>query len=86
MTINEIKKEAVAFKPKNLDDLSEKLLELKVRGIAFLGCVAFVQENQKISLEEARCLTLKLDIWMDEERNRINSFLNLMHSEFDEDE
>ena len=84
MNLNEIKKEALEFKGLTMQMLSIKVSELKVKGVGFLGCVAFVQTNQQLSLSEARKMTLKLDCWSEEERKNIDFHNQLMMSEFDE--
>lgn len=77
MTINEIKKAALAFTAQNKQELSQKIKTLKEDGIPFLGCVAFLQYNQQISLSEARKQTLELDIWT---RERKTQSMNLISS------
>lgn len=84
MNLEEIKKEALEFKTQNIRELSNKVLELKNKNVSFLGCVAFVQTNQKLSLAEARRLTFNLECWNSDEKTRINSAYKLMFSEFDE--
>jgi len=80
--LDEIKKEALKFKAQNKKQLSSKVLELKNKGVAFLGCVVFVQTNQQASLTEARKITLALDCWTTEEKASIDFFHQLMMSEF----
>lgn len=86
MTLEDIKKEAAQYKYGDVQSLSLKITELKNKGVSFLGCVAFVQVNQNISLKEARELTLKLDSYTNEEKERIDYFHKLMLSEFNEEE
>ncbi len=62
-----------------------KITELKKKGVSFLGCVAFVQLNKKLSLKDARELTLELDAYTKNEKKAINKMNNLMQSEFEEE-
>ncbi|NDV57189.1 hypothetical protein [Bacteroides sp. 519] len=84
MNIEEIKKEALEFKAQNITELSDKVFELKNKGVSFLGCVAFVQTNQQLSLAEARKMTLGLECWSSEDKARIDCSYRLMLSEFEE--
>jgi len=86
MNLDEIKKEAIQFECNDLQSLSLKISELKNKGVAFLGCVAFVQVNQKISLKEARELTIKLEAYNDDEKRKIEEMNDVMLSEFKEEE
>lgn len=86
MNINEIKEAALAFTAQNRQDLSDKIKELKDQGIPFSGCVVFTQYSQRISLLEARDLTLELDAWTEKEKTEIKGYINLMMSEFEEEE
>ncbi len=86
MTLEEIKKEATQCKCDDIPSLSSKIKELKNKGVAFLGCVAFVQVNQQITLKEARELTVKLDAYTEDEKKRIDEAYQLMLSEFKEEE
>ena len=85
MNLEEIKKEAIGYKSADLKSLSNKILELKNQGIAFLGCVYFVQINQAISLKEARALTLKLDVYSNGEKKVIDDMNQQMLSEYEEE-
>jgi len=86
MTIDELKIEAVKHKYKDVASLSAKVLELKNKGISFLGCVAFVQANQNIPLDKARELTVKLDAYSKGEKEKIEAAYRLMLSDFEEEE
>lgn len=86
MNLDEIKKEAAQCKCDDIPSLSSKITELKNKGVSFLGCVAFVQVNQQITLKEARELTVKLDAYNEEEKKRIDEAYQLMLSEFKEEE
>ena len=86
MNLEDIKKEAAQYKYDDLQSLSLKISELKNKGVAFLGCVAFVQVNQGISLKEARELTVKLDAYNEDEKKQIDASYQLMLSEFKEEE
>ncbi|GAA0718324.1 hypothetical protein GCM10009430_16280 [Aquimarina litoralis] len=86
MNLEDIKKEAAAYRYKDVKSLSEKVTELKNKGVSFLGCVAFVQTNQNIPLDKARELTVSLDTYNEEEKERIEAAYQLMLSEFKEEE
>ncbi|WP_250255815.1 hypothetical protein [Chryseobacterium sp. Marseille-Q3244] len=86
MTINEIKEAAIACKTLNQQELSDKIKELKDNEVSFLGCFAFTQHNQQISLSESIEMTLKLDVFTEEEKTQINGYLNLAWEDFKEDE
>lgn len=85
MKIEDIKKEAAAYRFKDVKSLSEKVSELKNEGVSFLGCVAFVQTNQNIPLNKARELTVSLDSYNEEEKERLEAAYQLMLSEFEEE-
>ncbi len=86
MTIDQIKEEALRYVFTDHIALAEKVAELKKSGVAFLGCVAFVQTNQDIPLNEARDLTLRLQIYNNSEKDQIEKALQLMMSEYEEDD
>ncbi|MBW1294157.1 hypothetical protein [Aquimarina litoralis] len=86
MKIEDIKKEAAAYRYKDVKSLSEKVSELKNKGVSFLGCIAFVQTNQNIPLDKARELTMSLDAYNEEEKKRIDTAFQLMLSELQEEE
>lgn len=85
MNLDEIKTEAVECEFKDLKSLSTKIIELKNKGVSFLGCVAFVKINKNISLKEAQILTLQLDAYSEEEKRKIDDMTQLMLSEFKEE-
>ncbi len=86
MELDEIKREALGFKAYNVKELSNKVLELKNKGVSFLGCVAFVQTNQKLTLSEARTMTLNLESWTDNDKKEIDIYHRLMMSDFEDQE
>ncbi|WP_298544974.1 hypothetical protein [uncultured Aquimarina sp.] len=86
MKLEEIKKEAKRCKCGDIPSLSSKITELKNKGVSFLGCVAFVQVNQKISLKEAQELTLQLQAYSKDEKRRIEEGIDIMLSDFKEEE
>lgn len=86
MDIEEIKNKARLFKPSSVEELSDKVLELKNKGVSFLACVAFVQANKGLTLAEAREFTYNLPVWTPEEKSRINYAYKLMMSEFEDDD
>jgi len=85
MKLEEIKNEATKSEFKDLKSLSIKVIELKAKGVSFLGCVAFVQANKKISLKDAQELTLGLDAYNKGEKKKIDGMIKLMLSEFEEE-
>lgn len=85
MNLEAIKKEALENEFLDLETLAQKVQELKNSGISFLACIAFVQFNQRISLAEARKLTLELAVYSDIEKKKIDDMNRLMYSEFEEE-
>ena len=85
MTLEEIKQEALLFQPIDEEELANKVLDLKNKGVSFLGCVAFVQLNQNITLVEAREKTLALKSWSTPEKASIEASLKLMMSEYEQE-
>ena len=86
MELDEIKREALEFRAHSVQELSNKVLELKNKGVSFLGCVAFVQTNQKLTLSEARTMTINLENWIDNDKKKIDFYHRLMMSEFNDEE
>ncbi|MDH7447610.1 hypothetical protein [Aquimarina sp. 2201CG14-23] len=86
MNLEEIKKEAKRCKCDDIPSLSLKITELKNKGVSFLGCVAFVQVNQKISLKEAQELTVQLEAYTKDEKRKIEEGIDVMLSDFKEEE
>ncbi len=86
MSLEEIKKEAKQCKFDDVKSLSLKITELKNKGVSFLGCVAFVQINQNISLKEAQELTLTLEAYTKDEKKRIEEGIEVMLNDFKEEE
>ncbi|MEW7280383.1 hypothetical protein ABW636_17465 [Aquimarina sp. 2201CG1-2-11] len=86
MTLEEIKKEAMQCKCDDIPSLSSKITELKNNGVTFLGCVAFVQVNQQITLKEAQKLTLQLEAYTKDEKRKIEEGIDVMLSDFKEEE
>lgn len=85
MKLDEIRQAAVAIEFLSIAALSDKIMELKDKGVPFLGCVAFVQANQQLTLSEARTMTLSLDCWTEKEKEAIHLQHRLMMSEYEED-
>lgn len=85
MKLAEIKQKALELKTLNSIELNNNVLELKNAGVSFLGCVAFVQVNQNISLLEARTKTLELDCWTKKDKEEIDFYHNQMLSEFEDE-
>lgn len=86
MTIAEIKEAALTCGILNQQELSKKIRELKDSGLSYLGCFAFTQHNQQISLSEAQKLTLELDAFTNEEKAQYNGYHNLMMEDFKEED
>ncbi len=85
MSFEEIKDEARKLQPLNLQELNDKISELKNKAVPFLGCVAFVQINQNLSLADARKQTLALNAWTREEKDQIDYYHKLMMREFNDE-
>lgn len=84
MELDKLKHRAKELGILNSVELNSNVQELKNSGVSFLGCVAFVQINQNISLSDARTKTLELDCWTKKEK--IDYYHKLMLSEFDDEE
>lgn len=85
MGIEEIKQKALALNKLENKELNQAVLELKNIGVPFLGCVVFVQINQKVSLLEAKTKTLELECWTKKEKEENDFNLNLMLNDFEVD-
>lgn len=82
MELQKIKQKALEFEKLDNFELNNNVLELKNLGVGFLGCIAFVQTNQNITLSEARTKTLELDCWTQKDKEEIDFYQKLMLSEF----
>ena len=82
MDLEKIKQKALELEKLDDFELNNKVLELKNLGVDFLGCIAFVQTNQEITLSEARTKTLELDCRTQNDKEEIDFYHKLMLSEF----
>lgn len=84
--MDEIKKYAAALPP--LDDaaLAAELCRLKQQGRAIPACIAFVQANRRIGLNQARQLALTLPVFCAEEKAAFEQACLRMKAEFDGEE
>ncbi len=86
MTLEDIKKDAAEFQSDGPNSLSDKIVELKERGVSFLGCIAFVQTHKALATpKEARDFLLKLDAYTVDEKKKIDVMHQIMLSEFEEE-
>lgn len=85
MKLDEIKQEALTFRSQNMEELTDKMKELKGKGVPFTGLVFFMQHHQQISLSEARKQTTDLEIWTEKEKNDIREAYELMMSDSKEE-
>ncbi|OAM26615.1 MULTISPECIES: hypothetical protein [Eikenella] len=85
MPIAEIKRRAAALPPLDNAALAAEIQRLKQRGTAFLGCIAFVQANRRISLNEAKRLTLSLPAFSTEEKAAFEQACQIMQAEFEQE-
>ena len=72
MPIAEIKNRAASLPPLDNAALTAEVQRLKQHGAALLACIAFVQANRRISLNEAKRLTLSLPVFGNEEKPFLN--------------
>ncbi len=86
MELDKLKHKAKELGILNSVELNSNVQELKSSGISFLGCVAFVQTNQNLTLSEALTRTLELECWTKNDKERFNSSIRLMMGEFNDDE
>lgn len=85
MNLEEIKKEAALHTYEDQHSLSLKIAELKTKGVSFLGCIAFVQVNQNLSLSESKDLLLQLDAYNESEKKKVNAMLDVMRNDFEQE-
>lgn len=84
MNLEEIRKLAGSFEATDESELDAKIAELKSKGVAFLGCVAFLQANLHLSLSQAKDKLLDMDAWKEKKEQTMNS-INGMLADFEEE-
>ena len=85
MPIAEIKNRAASLPPLDNAALAAEVQQLKQPGAALLACIAFVQANRRISLSEAKRLTLSLPVFGNEEQAAFEQTCQIMQAEFEQE-
>ncbi len=85
MPIAEIKNRAASLPPLDNAALTAEVQRLKQHGAALLACIAFVQANRRISLSEAKRLTLSLPVFGNEEQAAFEQACQIMQAEFEQE-
>ena len=78
MPIAEIKNRAASLPPMDNAALAAEIQQLKQHGAALLACIAFVQANRRISLNEAKRLTLSQPAFSTEEKAAFEQTCQIM--------
>ena len=85
MPIAEIKNRAASLPPLDNAALAAEVQQLKQPGAALLACIAFVQANRRISLNEAKRLTLSPPVFSNEEKTAFEQACQIMQTEFEQE-
>ena len=85
MPIAEIKNRAASLPPLDNEALAAEVQQLKQPGAALPACIAFVQANRRISLNEAKRLTLSLPAFSTEEKAVFEQACQIMQAEFEQE-
>ena len=85
MPIAEIKNRAASLLPLDNAALAAEVQQLKQHGAALLACIAFVQANRRISLNEAKRLTLSPPVFSNEEKTAFEQACQIMQTEFEQE-
>ena len=78
MLLAEIKNRAASLPPLDNAALAAEVQQLKQHGAALLACIAFVQANRRISLNEAKRLTLSQPAFSTEEKAAFEQTCQIM--------
>ena len=78
MLLAEIKNRAASLPPLDNAALAAGVQQLKQHGAALLACIAFVQANRRISLNEAKRLTLSQPAFSTEEKAAFEQTCQIM--------
>ena len=78
MPIAEIKNRVASLPPLDNAALAAEVQQLKQHGAALLACIAFVQTNRRISLNEAKRLTLSQPAFSTEEKAAFEQTCQIM--------
>ena len=78
MLLAEIKNRAASLPPLDNAVLAAEVQQLKQHGAAWLACIAFVQANRRISLNEAKRLTLSQPAFSTEEKAAFEQTCQIM--------
>ena len=85
MLLTEIKNRAASLPPLDNAALAAEVQQLKQHGAAWLACIAFVQANRRISLNEAKRLALSLSAFSTEEKATFEQACQIMQAEFEQE-
>ena len=85
MLLTEIKNRATSLPPLDNAALAAEIQMLKQHGAAWLACIAFVQANRRISLNEAKRLTLSLLVFSNEDKAVFEQACQIMQAEFEQE-
>ncbi|MBH5330316.1 hypothetical protein H9Q10_11645 [Eikenella sp. S3360] len=85
MPLAEIKNHATSLPPLDNTILAAEIRRLKQHGASLLSCIAFVQANRRISLSEAKRLTLSLPAFSTKEKAAFEQACQIMQAEFEQE-
>ena len=78
MLLAEIKNRAASLPPLDNAALAAEVQQLKQHGAAWLACIAFVQANRRISLNEAKRLAFSLPVFSNEDKAAFEQACQIM--------
>lgn len=85
MLLAEIKNRAASLPPLDNAALAAEVQQLKQHGTAWLACIAFVQANRRISLNEAKRIALSLPVFSNEDKAAFEQACQIMQAEFEQE-
>ena len=85
MLLAEIKNRAASLPPLDNAALAAEVQQLKQHGTAWLACIAFVQANRCISLNEAKRIALSLPVFSNEDKAAFEQACQIMQAEFEQE-
>ena len=85
MLLAEIKNRAASLPPLDNAELAAEVQQLKQHGAAWLACIAFVQANRRISLNEAKRPALSLPVFSNEDKAAFEQACQIMQAEFEQE-
>ena len=84
MPIAEIKNRVASLPPLDNEALAAEVQQLKQPGAALPACIASVQANRRISLNEAKRLILSPPVFSNEEKAAFEQACQIMQAEFEQ--